>query len=284
MEAAREHDVDWLHVVAATLGWKTKTLENNTSALKRLFNLGGLERSVLDTSERKLLAALKLIPNPNSRTVSFNILISMRRCDECPVSQLEAARTRLKAEVDVHRKAAKETLELYTADQMAAAIDESAEKDPNRCAMLIIFEQLGCRILDLGGTITVNKKAAEAAEGNSFVIRSKDVLVVRKVYKTVAIYGVKHDAIRGARGRLLRRCLLKIGDGNALVRLVNGKPCPREQLSARIAAVCQASPTTLFKSRVNVLRQAGDITGIKALAATRGTNMETIVKYYVGEK
>lgn len=284
MEAALAHDIDWLHVVAATLGWGNKTLANNTSALKRLCILGQLERSVLDTSERKLLAALKLIPNPNSRTVSFNILISMRRCDECPVSQLEAGRTGLKAEVDAHRKAEKDALELYSADEMASAITDSAETDPNRCALLVLFEQLGCRILDMGGTITVNKKAAEAAEGNSYVIRSKDVLVVRKSYKTVSIYGVQRTAIRGARGRLLRRCLLKIGDGKALVRLVNGSPCPREQLSARIAVVCGANPTLLFKSRVNVLRQAGDIAGIKALADTRGTNMNTVCKYYVGEK
>lgn len=284
MEAARDHDIDWLHVVAATLSWGKKTLENNTSALKRLCLLGGLERSVLDTSERKLLAVLKLIPNPNSRSVSFNILISMRRCDECPVSQLEAARTRLKTEVDAHRKAEKDALELYTAADMEAAIADSAEKDPNRCALLVLFEQLGCRILDMSGTITVSKAEAEAAEGNSYVIRSKDVLVVRKDYKTVSVYGIKHDAIRGARGRLLRRCLLKIGAGNALVRLVNGSPCPREQLSARIAVVCQANPTILFKSRVNVLRQAGDISGIKALADTRGTQMDTIVKHYVCEK
>tara|TARA_R110001606_G_scaffold398862_1_gene579296 strand:+ start:3983 stop:4825 length:843 start_codon:yes stop_codon:yes gene_type:complete len=279
MEAALEHDTEWLHVVAATLNWGDKSLANNASALKRLFFLGHFERSVLDISERKLLDALKLIPNPNSRAVVFSTLILMRRCAERCVSQLERGRVLLKDVIETHRKVMRAGLELYSKEEMASAIEESAKTDPVRCAILILFEQLGCRVLDLGGWVTTDKTRAEASESNVYVPRAKDVLVIRRCYKTVSTYGVKRDIIRGERGRLLRRCLLVL-EGGALIRLKGGSQCPRAQLSARVTEISGVSATKSFKSYVNIMRKAGDIEGIRALAEKRGTDIRTALVHY----
>ena len=77
-----QEDLAWLHVVAATLNWKEGSENNNEACLKRLHLNYDFQRTVMDSAERKLLEALKVIPNPNSRAQGFNCLISMRRCGE----------------------------------------------------------------------------------------------------------------------------------------------------------------------------------------------------------
>ena len=68
-----QEDLAWLHVVAATLNWKEGSEHNNEACLKRLHLNYDFQRTVMDSAERKLLDALKVISNPNSRAQGFNM-------------------------------------------------------------------------------------------------------------------------------------------------------------------------------------------------------------------
>ena len=274
-----QEDLAWLHVVAATLNWKEGSENNNEACLKRLHLNYDFQRTVMDSAERKLLEALKVIPNPNSRAQGFNCLISMRRCGERPVEQLVRGRDLLKDEIAKHQKAAKEGLDLFTKEHLEKEIDEAYINDTVKCAVLLLFAELGCRVADLGGMVTDDKKKAEAAESNCFVIRARDVLVIRRDYKTRDVYGEKRDVIRGERGKMLRRCLQPLV-GGTLIRLKGGSMCPKAQLSARIRDITGTNATTLFKSWVNSCRLAGDLDGIRDLAYKRGTDLKTVLSYY----
>lgn len=278
-EALYESDLAWLRLVAVTLDWKASSQNNNEACLKRLYANYDFQRSVLDSAERKLLEALKVIPNPNSRAQAFNCVISMRRCAERPVEQLVRGRDLLRDEVAAHQKAAKEGLDLFTKEHLEKEIEDAYVNDTVKCAVLLLFAELGCRVTDLGGMVTDDKKKAEEADSNCFVIRARDVLVIRRHYKTREVYGEKRDVIRGERGKMLRRCLMPLV-GGTLIRLKGGSMCPKSQLSARIRDITGTNATTLFKSWVNVCRLAGDLDGIRELANKRGTDLKTVLSYY----
>jgi hypothetical protein len=274
-----QDDLAWLRVVAVTLNWKASSHSNNEACLKRLYLNYEFQRTVMESAERKLLDALKVIPNPNSRAQGFNCLISMRRCAERPVDQLVRGRDLLKDEVSKHQKAAKAGLDLFTKEHLEKEIEEAYKSDTVKCCLLLLFAELGCRVADLGGMVTDDKKKAEEAESNCFVIRARDVLVIRRDYKTMEVYGEKRDVIRGERGKMLRRCLQPLV-GGTLIRLKGGSMCPKAQLSARIRDITGTNATLLFKSWVNVCRLAGDLDGIRELAMKRGTDLKTVLSYY----
>ena len=274
-----QEDLDWLHVVKETLSWSDSSFVNNHCCIKRLYNSFEFKRTILESGERVLLDALKTIDNPNSRAQGFNCLISMRRVGERPIGQLARARNILGDETERYRAANKAGLHLYDESELEAQIQHAFVHDATKCSLLILFAELGCRVSDLGGLVTDDKLAAEKAEDNCFVIRARDVLVIRRKYKTRKIYGEKRDIIRGARGKMLRRCLAS-SVGGRLVRLNGGSACPSGQMSSRIAEIVGTNATKLFKSWVNVYRKKGDLDGIRDLAFRRGTSLQTVLSYY----
>ena len=275
-----QEDLDWLHVVKETLSWSDSSFVNNHCCIKRLYNSFEFKRTILESGERVLLDALKTIENPNSRAQGFNCLISMRRVGERPIGQLARARNILGDETERYRAANKAGLHLFDESELEAQIQHAFVHDATKCSLLILFAELGCRVSDLGGMVTDDKWAAEKAEDNCFVIRARDVLVIRRKVQDPEDLRREKGHYKGSEGEDAKAVLGVFGrreTGSTEWRIcmpVSG------QMSSRIAEIVGTNATKLFKSWVNVYRKKGDLDGIRDLACRRGTSLQTVLAYY----
>ena len=277
------YDEEWLAVVAETLNWSAKTRETNASILRRLHGYNALDRPVLDASEQALLDLVRKVENPNTRVCAIAVLTGMRNCAERPVSLLGKHRRKLiREDIPKLRRTTNLAHEPRTYDQLWAEITHAGTNDSQKAIVLCMIAALGCRIEDLNAVVTSDKAVAEAEEGNVVLIRTKDVMVYRRRYKTAAVYGPRTDKIDGALGKILRKALVAGKfEGGRLIRQARGGDTPLNQLSMRVRTVMGGlSARMLFKDWVNAHRLRGDFQRLKDFSETRGTALTTLLTSY----
>ena len=278
------YDEEWFAVVAETMNWGASSRESSASMLRRLHRYEVLDRPITEASEQKLLDLARKVENPNSRVAAIHVLCAMRNCAERPVDLLAKHRRKvISQELPKYRRSANASHVALDHDQLWAGIAEASKSNPQRAIVLCLLASLGCRIRDMYAVVTTDKKVAEESDDNVVLIRTKDVLVIRRVYKTAVVYGTRRDKIDGALGKVLRKALIA-GEfaGGMLIRQANGKDTPCSQLSTRVRVIVGSgfSATDLFKCWVNVYRERGDFQRLREFSETRGTSLATLLKCY----
>lgn len=283
-----EKDAILLQFVAGSLNWAQVTATNNLSTLRRVYKTGDMQRQIHNTSERKLIRVSQAFSNPNSRTAVLSLMTTLRRSQDKSVKQLLAARHQIqRTEFASHKKHqnAVESERIIPHDGLEQMIAAAETTHPETACILILIAELGCRVRDLYCTITTDKDEAESGADNVILIRSKDVRVIRRQFKTKATYGVLDQTIGGQRGTQLRRLLrsLKRENGAPLVTQVRGDcvATPPQQMAMRVRKLTGGyGAQLLFKSWLSHHREMGDLQRVTAYAGTRGTALGTLVEWY----
>lgn len=281
-----EKDVILLQFVAGVHGWADVTASNNLSTLRRIYKTGEMQRQIHNTSEAKLIRVSRAFTNPNSRTAVLQLMVALRRSQDKSVKLLTASRHRIQlTEIASHKKHqnAVESERIIPFDGLEEMIASAEASRPETACILILVAELGCRVRDLYCTITTSKEEAEAGTDNVILIRTKDVRVIRRKFKTQSTYGVLDHIIAGQRGTQLRRLLrkLKRENGAPLVTQARGGATPPQQMAMRVRKLTGGyGAHLLFKSWLSHHREMGDFKRFSNYAHTRGTALGTLVEWY----
>ena len=122
----------------------------------------------------------------------------------------------------------------------------------------------------------INNETREKAikdELNILHIRSKDMILYRKFYKTASTYGVLRNVIKDT--KLKKTIKENYNNGSRLIPLNY-----IDNFSRFIKRNSVVGETDIFKAQIKYYKQKGDLKKIKELSESRGTSLQTVVENY----
>ena len=275
---------DW-ETLKASRDMSASTERAYLSAYKRLSS--SLERSISETGQRTLIKLLPTVaPNPNSQASLLNIAIVVKMACVKPTDELVAHRDVVQARIAVHKKSRNriksETLPTLKELEASADADLAEGKTLHFVVQKLLLE-LGCRCMDLNLLVVYDKCLITKAD-NYLLVRSRDIVVHRHVYKTAEAFGPKRHVLT-SRPLYKAVCSLSRYSEEPLLMNTNGERCHKDGLSKFIArhTLNGLGEGDCFKIMVKAAAAARDSGGWQALAKLsdrRGTAIETIVSEY----
>lgn len=276
-------DDEW-DVLKASREMSPSTERAYLTAYKRLSS--NLERGIAETGQRVLIKLLPgIAPNPNSQASLLNLAIVMKKTCNRPTSELDAHRSVLQARVAAHKKGRNrvksDSLPTLAELERHADADHAAGRHLHYVIQKLLLE-LGCRCMDLN-LLVVYDKCLITDDDNYLLVRSRDVVVYRHVYKTASTFGPKRHVVRS---RKLHRavCSLSRHPEEPLLRNANGERCHAGGLSKFISrhTLNGLGEGDYFKIlvRAAAARGSGGWQALAMLSDRRGTAIGTIVSEY----
>lgn len=180
---------------------------------------------------------------------------------------------------DLNKKIIKELPEY---EQYLKDVNALKKKEPIKYIINTLLIELSCRNQDLDCEIFMHqpkkelkkrKRQAYSNEKNFLEVRSKDVVLHRKFYKTVRAYGEKINVIKSLK---LRNAIAQhYNDGDNLI------PFHATNLSRYIESqTFNLGEGKIFKMAIGYYKNKGDLQKIKQMGESRGTAVETIIENY----
>jgi len=254
------------------------------AAYKRL--CAGLERPISVTGQRTLIAQLPTIaPNPNSQASLLNLAIMVKIASDKPTSELDEHRAVVAARIQAHKRTRNriKSEELPTLRQLQLHSD-TALNDGRWLSFVIqrLLLYLGCRCLDLNLLVVYDRHLVGKTD-NYLLVRSRDLVVVRNVYKTAKTFGPKRHVLKC--DSLYRAvCRLSRYSEEPLLMTVDGGRCLQGGISKYVSRHTfeGLGETDYFKVMVKdaASRTSGGWQALAELSERRGTAIETIVSAY----
>jgi hypothetical protein len=274
---------DW-ETLKGSRDMSASTERSYMAAYKRLSS--GLERSISETGQRTLI---KLLPtaalNPNSQASLLNIAIVVKHACGKPTDELVAHREVVQARIAIYKKSRNriksETLPTLKELEANADADLAAGKALHYVTQKLLLE-LGCRCMDLNLLVVYDRHLIGTTD-NYLLVRSRDLVVVRNVYKTAEAFGPKRHVLT-SRPLYKAVCTLSRYSEEPLLMNTNGERCHKDGLSKFISrhTLNGLGEGDYFKIMVKAAaaRDSGGWQALAKLSDRRGTAIETIVSEY----
>ena len=274
-------DDEW-DTLAASRTMSDSSRKVYQTAYKRLS--AALERTVSETGQRTLVAQLPTIaPNPNSQAALLNLAIMVKHACGKPTSELDAHRGVVAARILAHKKCRNRTKseELPTLGQLEAHADQSLA-DGRTLSYVVqrLLLELGCRCMDLNLLVVYDRHLVTKTD-NFLLVRSRDLVVVRNVYKTAKTFGPKRHVLR-CRTLYKAVCRLSRYSEEPLLMDVNGNRAAglSKFLSRHTCDGLGEGDYFKVMVRTAAARPGGGWQALAQLSDRRGTAIETIVSEY----
>ena len=249
------------------------------------------DRQIKDCSEDSVINILgKIECASNTKNTVVSAILMIRKFHNLPIQKIQRWRdTKLRVLIDQSKVAAdKITAELLpTYNELNNHVKKLyKEKQWLNYIINFMLVKYCVRNIDLNCFITQDKTMMQRAgnndKNNMFYISPTYVVYIRRDYKTYDTYGEKRIAIRSVPFR------------NALLNFLDDKPDgwlfgAGDKIMTQPSIsnyIMQHSYGGLGEGRVakavlSFYAQKGDINSIRRISKSRGTNLETLIDYYM---
>ena len=249
------------------------------------------DRQIKDCSEDSVINILgKIECASNTKNTVVSAILMIRKFYDLPIQKIQRWRdTKLRLLIDQSKVAAdKITAELLpTYNELNNHVKKLyKEKQWLNYIINFMLVKYCVRNIDLNCFITQDKTMMQRAgnndKNNMFYISPTYVVYIRRDYKTYDTYGEKRIAIRSVPFR------------NALLNFLDDKPDgwlfgAGDKIMTQPSIsnyIMQHSYGGLGEGRVakavlSFYAQKGDINSIRRISKSRGTNLETLIDYYM---
>ena len=276
-------------IVKSFEGVSPNTLNNYTSYYNRLLSMLGTD-TVIENSNKVLIDTLNSsnIP-PNSIKLFITIIIRIKRTAGVSVDDLISYRNgKLSKQIEKYDSDKKvvlnETLPSY--DEIKKYVNNLLNEDLHREYIInFLLLNYGVRNADINVLITTDKSVTlkrNTLKMNYLYVTPRYIIYQRNDYKTASVYGRKSYKIlnlsfRNSVSILLanrKECRLLFDcDGD----IYNDKQVGNKVLNATYNNIGEGN---VFKLLIKHYQQENNISMIRFLAQSRGTELTTVFKYY----
>ena len=243
---------------------------------------GMLDADISDTSQRKILEAVKEVDNINSQQALINIAILMRRMYEFSVDKLEKKREYNKDLINSHRKEKNTELQDKLPDYEELKLHMNDLYEDKKWTDYIINYLLinyYVRNKDLLFEIVELKRQMTDKTKNYMWLykRKKQVVYRRNDYKTANTYGRKEVVITDPD---FYTAVLRVFNCQKL-NLNCGEFIPNEsQLGYYIKQATYKHLGETVYMKIMVKHYKNDLQKLKEISQSRGTSLDTIIESY----
>ena len=254
--------------------------------------LKATNRQIKDCSEASIISILEKIDIAhNTKNTLVSAILMIRNFHDLPIEKIRKWRdTTLRTLMEQsHVAADKITAEMLpTMNQLNNHV-KKLYKDRNWLDYIInfILTKYCVRNIDLNCFITQDKtimtRCGESDKTNIFYISPTYVSWIRRDYKTYETYGEKKIAIRSTAFRNALLNLLDDRPDGFLFGTPNGKVMSQPSISKYILdhSFQGLGEGRIAKVVLTYFAQKGDINSIRRISKSRGTNLETLIDYYL---
>jgi len=254
--------------------------------------LKATNRQIKDCSEASIISILEKIDIAhNTKNTLVSAILMVRNFHNLPIEKIKKWRdTTLRTLMEQsHVAADKITADLLPTYNELNNHIKKLYKDRNWLDYIInfILTKYCCRNMDLNCFITQDKtmmaRCGEEDKMNLFYISPTYVSWVRRDYKTYDSYGEKKIAIRSTPFRNALLNLLDDRPDGFLFGTPNGKVMSQPSISKYILdhSFQGLGEGRVAKVVLTYYAQKGDINSIRRISKSRGTNLETLIDYYL---
>ena len=249
-------------------------------------------RQIKDCSQESIISILgKVDCAHNTKNTLVSAILMVRNFHNLPIEKIKNWRdTTLRTLMEQsHVAADKITSDLLpTYNELNKHIKKLyKEKQYLDYIINFILTKYCCRNMDLNCFITQDKtmmaRCGEEDKMNLFYISHTYVSWVRRDYKTYDSYGEKKIAIRSTAFRNALLNLLDDRPDGFLFGTPNGKVMSQPSISKYILdhSFQGLGEGRVAKVVLTYYAQKGDINSIRRISKSRGTNLETLIDYYL---
>ena len=274
-------------IVKSFEGVSPNTLNNYTSYYNRLLSMLGTD-TVIEHSNKKIIELLNSsnIP-PNSIKTFITIIIRIKRNANVSVDDLISYRNgKLSKQIDKYDSDKKvelnETLPSY--DEIKKYMNTLLNEDKFRDYIInYLLINYGVRNIDIDVLITTDKSVTlkrNIAKENYLYVTPRYIIYQRNNYKTSSVYGRKSYKIVNLSFRNAVSILLANRKESRL--LFDGDTYNDKQIGNIIlnATYNKLGETSYFKILIKHYNNFSNIDMIRFLSQSRGTDINTVFKYY----
>ena len=202
----------------------------------------------------------------SSQLAVINIILILRQAQDLPVEDLIEFRDNLRGERVKENVNTMSELDVMAIGDYRKKLDQLlVEKKYKAYIINYLMLHYGVRNQDVVTEIVKTKK--QVGEGNYLWIRRKDILYIRKDYKTHSTYGTQQQSITS---KEFRKAVLKTKEMGFTSKQVGN------QLKPYIII----KESDVFKMIIDDAYHRKDVQEINRLSKTRGTDLTTIKENY----
>ena len=202
----------------------------------------------------------------SSQLAVINIILILRQAQDLPVEDLIEFRDNLRGERVKENVNTMSELDVMAIGDYREKLDQLlVEKKYKAYIINYLMLHYGVRNQDVVTEIVKTKK--QVGEGNYLWIRRKDILYIRKDYKTHSTYGTQQQSITS---KEFRKAVLKTKEMGFTSKQVGN------QLKPYIII----KESDVFKMIIDDAYHRKDVQEINRLSKTRGTDLTTIKENY----
>ena len=236
------------------------------------------------TSMVKVFEKMDKSAHQKKSMLNLTIIYKQTKLDKNQIEPLIAYRHKLADYINSGKAETNKKIieELPEFEQYLKDVNAIKKKQGIKYIINTLLIELSCRNLDLDCEIFMQqpkselkkrKRQAYANEKNFLEVRSKDVVLHRKFYKTVRTYGEKVNIIKNLK---LRNAIAQhYKDQDNLI------PFSVSNLSRYIESqTFNLGEGKIFKMSVHYYKQKGDLQKIQEMGKSRGTDVQTIIENY----
>ena len=270
-----------LNTLSLEKSWSRNTLDVYKSNLKSILNK--MDVKTFDAGQNTIIEEIdKLEKSSYVKSNYVNLFIIYRNTKELPNHELRKFRTKMGNEISVIKKEndTKTNLKMVDFPDYLTETERLAETFPTKYIIRRLLIHLGCRNRDVNLLFVFDKKIdieirekTIKEELNICHVRSKDIVITRRFYKTSTTYGILKNTIKDNKLMKIIKENYKNGD-----RLIPAKQS--QNISRIVMNATRIGETELFKTQVKYYKNLGNLKKIKELSESRGTSLPTIIDNY----
>ena len=265
------------------------TLNNYTSYYNRLLSMLGTD-TVIEHSNKKIIELLNSTDiSPNSIKTFITIIIRIKRTAGVSVDDLISYRNgKLSKQIEKYDSDKKvelnETLPSY--DDIKKYMNNLLNEDLHREYIInYLLINYGVRNADINLLITTDKSVTlkrNTLKMNYLYVTPRYIIYQRNDYKTVAVYGKKSYKIVNLSFRNAVSILLANRKECRLLFDCDGDTYNDKQVGNRVlnATYNNIGETSYFKILIKHYNNFSNIEMVRFLSQSRGTDLNTVFKYY----
>lgn len=255
-----------------------QTKKNYLNQYKKLYN--ELNDTLSNSSENKIMEVIKTISNdnPSNMRTYLNVPIMIKKLLEQPVGNLEKWRDELKGESDTHTKKNNDEKDLPSLKELEE-FTENLFKEGKYRAYIInkLLLTFGLRNKDLD-LLIVNKEPDDVSKNYLVTLKDGIELIIND-FKTAKNYGTNNLVLKSKKVlEAVDQLDLELSN-----KLLEGSTVINKYISRRLYKHNgkYLGEADYFKVLLKAtMRKKNSMDELKRLSDTRGSDVNTLIKYY----
>lgn len=256
--------------------------KSNFNTMAKILSADFWEKS--PTTMVKIFEQMDKSAHQKKSMLNLTIIYKQTKLDKSEIEPLVAYRQRLADYINSGKAETNKKIieDLPEFEKYLKDVNGLKKKQPVKYIINTLLIELACRNKDLDCELFIGqpkselkkrKRQAYANEKNFLEVRSKDVVLHRKFYKTARKYGEKKNVIKNLK---LRNSIAQhYNDRDTLI------PFSVSNLSRYIESqTFNLGENKIFKMQVGYYKNKGDLQKIKEMGESRGTALDTVAENY----